>query len=440
MTDTNPGAAVRAYDHLERIMAAADGRPLTNAQRVDFEKSFDEFSKAAVEQSRTGITELQAAVKAAARSDPAAAFAAATRYVNAPQPTLAAGRDQPYRRPGAGTWVNESGLVKTLTPSDRLSDHVEPDGLTMNAFLKGIVTGDWRGVDPQVKAMSLTTTAGGFLVPDPLSANVIDRARNATRVIQAGATTVPMTENKMLIARVATDPTAGWKTENAAITASDMVLEQVTLTSHTLVALVKASVELIEDARQVEQTIENALGAALAIELDRAALRGSGTAPEPRGILNTSGVNTQTSGTNGSVIASYAFLSTAVQTVQQNNGEPDGVIYAPRTSGELDRLVDTTNQPLRPPPSVAKLPAFVTAQIGITDTVGTSTDCSTAYVGQWPELLIGVRTNLTVEVSRQASDATNSAFSNLQVWIRAYLRADVAVAQPSHFVVVTGLR
>jgi len=151
-------------------------------------------------------------------------------------------------------------------------------------------------------------------------------------------------------------------------------------------------------------------------------------------------VNTQTSGTNGSVIASYAFLSTAVQTVQQNNGEPDGVIYAPRTSGELDRLVDTTNQPLRPPPSVAKLPAFVTAQIGITDTVGTSTDCSTAYVGQWPELLIGVRTNLTVEVSRQASDATNSAFSNLQVWIRAYLRADVAVAQPSHFVVVTGLR
>jgi HK97 family phage major capsid protein len=36
-----------------------------------------------------------------------------------------------------------------------------------------------------------TGPAGGHLVPTPLAASVIDLARNATRVIQAGAVTVP---------------------------------------------------------------------------------------------------------------------------------------------------------------------------------------------------------------------------------------------------------
>ncbi len=58
--------------------------------------------------------------------------------------------------------------------------------------------------------------------------------------------------------------------------------------------------------------------------------------------------------------------------------------------------------------------------------------------GQRNELLIG-QTELVLEVSRDASDAASSAFTNLQVWIRAYLRADVAPMHPEHFVVITGV-
>ncbi len=47
---------------------------------------------------------------------------------------------------------------------------------------------------------------------------------------------------------------------------------------------------------------------------------------------------------------------------------------------------------------------------------------------------------LTIEVSRQATTGGESAFDRLQVHIRAYLRADMGVAQPSHFVVITGIR
>jgi HK97 family phage major capsid protein len=68
--------------------------------------------------------------------------------------------------------------------------------------------------------------------------------------------------------------------------------------------------------------------------------------------------------------------------------------------------------------------------------VGTSTDCSEAYVGDFRELLIGIRTAFKLEASRVAG----SAFENLQVYIRAYIRADIALAHPKLFTVVQGIR
>jgi hypothetical protein len=53
--------------------------------------------------------------------------------------------------------------------------------------------------------------------------------------------------------------------------------------------------------------------------------------------------------------------------------------------------------------------------------------------------MIGLRTNLVMEVSRVAADGTDSAFANGQVWIRAYLRADVQLAHPKAFNVLTGI-
>ncbi|MBA2717900.1 MAG: phage major capsid protein [Chloroflexi bacterium] len=347
---------------------------------------------------------------------------------------------------GNGRSEGSPGDIVTLRPEQRMASLVRDDeasrGLTMSRYVKAIVTGDWSGIPIEARAMSVGTAgAGGYVVPDALSARVIDRARNQARVLQAGATTVPMDTGTMKLARVAAtggDPTAAWKLENASATASDMTLEQVTLTARTLVAIVKSSIELIEDS-DVESTIETALASSLAVELDRAALRGTGTNPEPRGVRNTTNVGIQSMGTNGLAFTSYDPISTAVQTIQAANGDPNAVIYSPRTAGSLDRLKDTTNQPLRPPPSVDGLRRLVTAQIPENLTQGAATTASEAYVGQWDELLIGVRRNLVIEASREAADTSESAFRNLQVWIRAYLRADIAIAQPSHFVVITGV-
>jgi HK97 family phage major capsid protein len=174
-------------------------------------------------------------------------------------------------------WARTRGLIPDDQP------------LSFDRYLKGPATGNWDGAEHERALSEGTATAGGHLVPTPLSARMIDLARNETRVFQAGAITVPMTSQTLKLARLTAEGSPAWKTENAAITDADMTFDSVTFTARTLVRLVKLSVELFEDADpSSEDVIARAFASQLALELDRVALRGTGTPPEPRGVLNTS--------------------------------------------------------------------------------------------------------------------------------------------------------
>ena len=50
-----------------------------------------------------------------------------------------------------------------------------------------MATGDWDCAEHERALSEGTATAGGHLVPTPLSARVVDLARNQARVFQAGA-------------------------------------------------------------------------------------------------------------------------------------------------------------------------------------------------------------------------------------------------------------
>ena len=56
------------------------------------------------------------------------------------------------------------------------------------------------------------------------------------------------------------------------------------------------------------------------------------------------------------------------------------------------------------------------------------------YVGDFTQLLIGMRTSFRVEVTRVGGTET---FDRLQVAVRSYIRADVQVARPKAFIVLT---
>ncbi|WP_051133189.1 phage major capsid protein [Nocardia paucivorans] len=301
------------------------------------------------------------------------------------------GRDQSMSQ-----WVRDNG-------------HAEPGSETVSfdRYVRGLVTGDWRHAPYERALAEGTMSAGGY--------------------------TVPMTSQTLRIPRLEGEGAPAWRNENAAVAEGDLVFGQVTLTARSLTRLVKISRELFEDSDpSVSQVVSNAFAAQIALELDRVALRGSGTAPEPRGVLNTAGVALTGHGANGTVINTYDWLLDSVGAVRSNNFEPSAVITAPRTLTTLSKLKDAQNAYLAPPSGLP--PLLPTKQVPTNLTVGTSTDASEIYTGQWNQLAIGIRTGFTLEV------LTERYADNMQLGFLAHIRADVAVLQPGAFVVDTGVR
>lgn len=321
------------------------------------------------------------------------------------------------------------------------------DHMHLGRIVRAIAFGDRRGLsDLEIRAMNEgTDAAGGYTVPDVLGAQFIDRLRPALVTLRAGAQTIPMTSDTLHLARVATPGVTplAWKAENLPITESAIALERVTFTAHTLPCLIKMSVELSEDSVNIDRIIDRELSTALGAELDRVALRGSGVAPEPKGIRFQTGVPLQGSGTDGTALT-YDPILDAGFTVLGANVPPENlkVIYNARSGKSLAKLKEASTQAYLVPPAAFTGwgPPLITNQIPNNLTVGTSTDCSEIYVGDFSELLIGLRTSFRIEVSRQAGDATSSAFTNLQLWVRCYLRADVQIGHPEAFVVMLGVR
>jgi HK97 family phage major capsid protein len=347
------------------------------------------------------------------------------RAASTRRPGPAAPRDPVLTREQSVTdWLQARGAFEP-------TDHE----LSFDRYLRGLATARWDGAEHERALAEATVGAGGALVPAPLSARVIDLARNQTRVFQAGGVTVPMTSQTLALARLTSEGTPAWKTEGANITAADMVFDRVTFTARTLVRLVQLSVELFEDADpSSEGIIARSFAGQMAVELDRVALLGTGTAPEPRGVLNQTGVTLTDHGAAGSAISNYDWWLDAIGAVRAAGFEPNAHIQAPRSSTSLSKLKEaTTNAYLTPPAGL--LPMLTTKSVPITVTTGTSTDTSYVFTADWSQLMVGIRTDFTLRFlgERYLADSLTYAFL-------AYLRADVQLAQPTAFVVDTGVR
>ena len=114
---------------------------------------------------------------------------------------------------------------------------------------------------------------------------------------------------------------------------------------------------------------------------------------------------------------------------------------APRTAGNLDRLKEgTTLAPLAPPPSFQALNKFSTNQIPITQTQGTSSVASSAFVGDYKNIVLGMRKQLTIDVAASGvGSGSVDVFSSVEALIRGYFRIDVAVLRENHFSWIKGI-
>ncbi|MBA7577895.1 hypothetical protein ES708_19751 [subsurface metagenome] len=278
-------------------------------------------------------------------------------------------------------------------------------------------------------------SAGGFLISEQVVAGVLDKARNLACCFKAGAKTFKMLAPEVRICKVKTEPQAFYREENADITEGNWEIEDINLKALTMGCLITISLELIQDAPNSSQVIQDSMAAAIAQKLDLGILSGDGV-NNILGIAYHTDRNVIDKGENGATITDYDDFSNAVEDVYDHNGIPNAVIFSPRTLFTIDRLKQATvNEPLSGPESYKNLKKFATNQVSKTDTKGTSSVASKAYIGDFTQVLVGLRSGLQIETSRSAGDA----FKKVQLKIRAIMRLDSAILRPQHFTVIEGI-
>lgn len=292
-----------------------------------------------------------------------------------------------------------------------------------------------------------TDSAGGYLVPTEHSRQLIAMLSARAAVRAAGATVIPMSSDTLQIPSQTGGATAYWVAENAQISASDQAWGQVDLRARKLAALTKLSAELFEDSDpQVEALVIADLARVLALEEDVKYLRGDGTNNTPTGLEHITGVNVDaaTLGADGGT-PTFDHLADMLYNLDAHNVPAEGRAWVahPRTLNTLRQVKDADgnylwDDPASPgePPALWGYPVFTTTAIPVDEAQGASGDCSTLYLGCWPEFVIGQRKALEL----RASDAAGNAFEYDQVFIRAIMRVDANVRHAASFEVLKGVR
>ena len=326
--------------------------------------------------------------------------------------------------------------------------------------INAIRSGNWGGAgfekeifdNTRMRAMSAgTDSAGGYIVPTVFVNELIEMLRAESVVNALGATVLSgLTGSPVEIPKQTGGATAYWVAENADITASDLTLGQVSLTPKAVAAIVKLSNRLLNLSNpSAEAMVRRDVAQSLALAIDLAALRGTGSGSQPTGIANTSGINTVAIGTNGGNFT-FDYAADMVDELAKDNAAKGKLGFAmhPTIAKKLKKTRipqysgDTGGEWIMLPMSDSNLADALgygfklTTQIPVNLTKGSSSDCSEVYFGNWQELLIGEWGGLEIMASNETSDA----FQKNQTWVRVIQEVDIAVRHAESFCLLNDAR
>jgi HK97 family phage major capsid protein len=120
-------------------------------------------------------------------------------------------------------------------------------------------------------------TKGGFLVPEPMEAAIIE-LREQYGVFRQNSRVWPMSDSVTIVPKLAGEVTTYYVGENSTITASDAIVQQVKLEAKKLASMTLVSSELNEDAVvSVAEMISRSVAYQFAVSEDQAGFLGDGT-------------------------------------------------------------------------------------------------------------------------------------------------------------------
>jgi HK97 family phage major capsid protein/HK97 family phage prohead protease len=240
-----------------------------------------------------------------------------------------------------------------------------------------------------MQSRALTTNvfsaAGAFVDTSAQGQSLIELYRNKMHVVALGARVLTGLQGNLAIPSQTGGATASWLSEDATITASAQTVGQVSLTPHRLAGATAFTYQLLAQSSQdVENFVRNDLMTVLAIEKDRAALKGTGASGEPLGIYGTPNKSTSVTlaGANSMTYANAVQFET---NVALNNADMGSLGYltsvqAKANSKLIAEINSTNSNPVWKGDMVNGYTARATNQL---------TTLPSVIFGNWSDLIIG---------------------------------------------------
>lgn len=315
--------------------------------------------------------------------------------------------------------------------------------------------GRWQEAVGEKAMTEGTGSAGGYLVPDLISRELLE-LKVANTVLRGLFSSMQVNSDTIRISQVTGGLTAGWVAELATKPAADLTFGEISANIFTKAGLAVVSNQLLRDSiHSVPDLINRDLAKRLATLEEIAFINGSGTG-QPQGILNTSGVQTTTL-TSTAILDLLDAIVTAITNIYTNYlGAPDAIVMHPRTWARIisARESATSQNFLVGPPAgfahrtpVDPLPGYGQGQYplgslfglpvyctpNIPTNLGAGTNESRVIVGRFDEGLILDNQGVTLDASEHVY------FTSNQTVYRAEDRVGFTAARyPKAFDVIQG--
>lgn len=293
-----------------------------------------------------------------------------------------------------------------------------------------------------------TNSKGGFLVNTDYSSDFIDILRARVVIRQLGARTVPMPDGNLTIRRKTAGTGAGYIGERVPAPKTAATVGTINMTAKTLAALVPITNRLIRRASMsVEMMIREDLVMGAAVTEDQQFLRGTGSSTAPSGLRSLLASANAISANATANLANVTKDLGKIRLAVLNANVPMvscGWIMSPRSKMFLETLRDGNGNIAFPTVADGTLYGY---PIGVTtsvpDNLGTGTNESEIYFGDFSQFLIGDTEQVSLAVSDTAAyddgGTMRAAFSNDETVIRLLQEHDTQVRYDTAFAVLTAV-
>lgn len=251
-----------------------------------------------------------------------------------------------------------------------------------------------------------TANKGGNLVAtELLSGSFIDMLRNAMVLDSMGVVTLTGLVGDIAIPKQTGAATAYWVAEDGSPTASGQTVGQVAMSPKTVGAYTDISRKLLlQSSIDVEGMVQSDLARVLGLAIQQAAINGSGTSNQPKGILGGHVVNPTILGGDDGAAPTWAHIVGLETAVSVANADVGTLAYltnakvrgklktTSKVSGQNGFIWENGDTPLN------GYRAAVTNAVPSNITKGTATNCSAAIFGNWADLVIGMWGSLDLTV------------------------------------------